>query len=208
VKPEFRNQGYGYHLWQEALKHLPTQNIGLDGVIDQQENYKKSGFKLAYRNIRYAGKGSQKETNTDNIILLSKLPFDKILDYDAHVFPVKRARFLQEWIKQPHSLAIGKVVGDELYGFGMVRKCQKGYKVGPLFADNEKVADELFQALRNFVPVQETIYLDTPETNPQAIQLAERYGMKPMFETARMYTKMKPKINLDKVYGVTTFELG
>jgi len=32
--------------------------------------------------------------------------------------------------------------------------------------------------------------------------------MKPMFETARMYTKKPPIINLNKVFGVTTFELG
>ena len=48
VKPEFRGLGYGLRLWKEAIKHLPNQNIGLDGVEDQQENYKKSGFKLAY----------------------------------------------------------------------------------------------------------------------------------------------------------------
>jgi hypothetical protein len=29
--------------------------IGLDGVVAQQGNYLKSGFQLAYRNIRYQG---------------------------------------------------------------------------------------------------------------------------------------------------------
>ena len=29
--------------------------IGLDGVVAQQENYRKSGFELAYANIRYGG---------------------------------------------------------------------------------------------------------------------------------------------------------
>jgi len=32
--------------------------------------------------------------------------------------------------------------------------------------------------------------------------------MKPMFETARMYTKKPPNTPLQKVYGVTSFELG
>ena len=32
--------------------------------------------------------------------------------------------------------------------------------------------------------------------------------MKPMFETARMYTKEIPKTPLNKIYGVTTFEVG
>src|SRR3989344_1657368 len=52
VKPEHRGKGYGIKVWNEALKYLSSHNVGLDGVVAQQENYKKSGFKLAYRNIR------------------------------------------------------------------------------------------------------------------------------------------------------------
>jgi len=47
VIPEYRDKGYGIRIWNEGIRHLPTQNIGLDGVVSQQENYKKSGFKLA-----------------------------------------------------------------------------------------------------------------------------------------------------------------
>ena len=57
VKPEFRGKGYGTALWKSGMNHLGNRIIGLDGVIDQQENYKKSGFRLAYRNIRYEGIG-------------------------------------------------------------------------------------------------------------------------------------------------------
>lgn len=32
--------------------------------------------------------------------------------------------------------------------------------------------------------------------------------MKPVFETARMYTGAAPDIALARLYGVTTFELG
>src|SRR5262245_18570462 len=55
VEPEFRGKGYGLRTWHEAMAYLGDRNIGLDGVIEQQENYKKSGFKLAYNNTRYAG---------------------------------------------------------------------------------------------------------------------------------------------------------
>jgi len=56
VKPECRGKGYGMAIWQAGMHYLKGCNIGLDGVVDQQENYKKSGFKLAYRNIRYQGR--------------------------------------------------------------------------------------------------------------------------------------------------------
>jgi ribosomal protein S18 acetylase RimI-like enzyme len=208
VKPEYRGQGYGIQIWEEAIKHLPTQNIGLDGVVEQQENYKKSGFKPAYRNIRYEGMGTNDSTDYPSIIPLSSIPFDKLLDYDRQVFPTNRAVFLKEWIKQPKGLAVAYVEGDNLLGYGMVRKCRVGFKVGPLSADSEHIADILFQKMRGYVGGNEAIFLDTPEPNKASVKLAEKCGMKPMFETARMYTKEEPKVSLDKIFGVTTFELG
>ena len=53
VRPEFRGKGYGIQLWQAAMRYLGPRNIGLDGVVAQQANYQQSGFRLAYRNIRF-----------------------------------------------------------------------------------------------------------------------------------------------------------
>jgi hypothetical protein len=39
-------------------------------------------------------------------------------------------------------------------------------------------------------------------------RLARRYNLTEVFATARMYTGPFPKVNLDWVYAVTTFELG
>lgn len=208
VKPEYRGKGCGIKIWDEAIKHLPTQNIGLDGVVAQQENYKKSGFKLAYRNIRYEGVGANDEITDQNVVSLSQVPFEQLFQYDNQVFPTNRPIFLKEWIRQQESLSIAYVKEGNLLGYGMVRKCRTGFKVGPLFADNKNVADTLFRKMRTFVGEGTQIYLDTPEVNKSAIALAEKYDMKPMFETARMYTKGEPKVALHRVFGVTTFELG
>lgn len=208
VKPEYRNKGYGIQIWNAAINRLTTQNIGLDGVLAQQENYKKIGFKFAYRNIRYEGVGINNQINDPEIIPLSTVPFEKLLNYDKQVFPTKRAIFLKEWIKQPESLAVAYQKDGNLLGYGMIRKCRVGFKVGPLFADREQIADVLFQKMRSFVGETMLVFLDTPEVNKAAIALAEKYGMKPIFETARMYTKEKPAVALKKTYGVTTFELG
>ncbi len=208
VRPEHRGRGYGLKIWNEALKHLPTQNIGLDGVVAQQENYKKSGFKLAYRNIRYEGMGLSTKIDDPNMVSLSNIPFEQLLKYDNQVFPASRPKFLREWIKQPESLAVAYLKDKNLIGYGMVRICRFGFKVGPLFADDSKVADVLFQKMRVFAGEKNRIYLDTPEVNQEAVKLAGKYQMKPMFETARMYTKKEPKIAFNKIFGLTTFELG
>jgi hypothetical protein len=40
------------------------------------------------------------------------------------------------------------------------------------------------------------------------VRLAARYGMTPSFETVRMYTHGEPETARERVFGVTTFELG
>jgi GNAT superfamily N-acetyltransferase len=45
IKPEFRGKGYGIKLWNTALDYLKgVKCIGLDGVIDQQNNYRNRGL--------------------------------------------------------------------------------------------------------------------------------------------------------------------
>ncbi|KKT78260.1 MAG: GCN5-related N-acetyltransferase, partial [Parcubacteria group bacterium GW2011_GWF2_44_8] len=44
--------------------------------------------------------------------------------------------------------------------------------------------------------------------NQNAITLAGLHKMEKVFATARMYTKKFPTLPIDRIYGVTTFELG
>ena len=52
------------------------------------------------------------------------------------------------------------------------------------------------------------ILLDVPEVNSDVINLANRYHMSKLFETARMYTGDQPVLPMKQIFGVTTFELG
>ena len=55
-RPDFRGRGIGLALWSRVMEinsNLPI--IGLDGVVQQQENYKKSGFIYAFANSRFGG---------------------------------------------------------------------------------------------------------------------------------------------------------
>ncbi len=53
--PSARGRGYGMEIWRAGMARLAGRNIGLDGVLAQQANYIKSGFTLAWRNIRFEG---------------------------------------------------------------------------------------------------------------------------------------------------------
>lgn len=208
VKPEYRGKGYGFKLWQAGLQYLEGCNVGLDGVVEQQGNYKQSGFKLAYGNIRFEGVGGGDEPEGIGLIDLSELPLSEVLDYDAAFFPTERALFLQKWINQTGSSALGIKQAGKLVGYGVIRPCRNGFKIGPLFADDALLAEELFLALRAKATATDNIYLDVPEVNLPGVALAEKYNMEPVFTTARMYTGDTPEISVDRTFGVTTFELG
>ena len=208
VKPEHRGKGYGIQIWNEGLKYLSGRNIGLDGVVAQQENYKKSGFKLAYRNIRYEGVSGGATPADAAIIKISPAQLESVESYDLPFFPDDRARFLKSWLNQPGSVALGIAPGGKFSGYGVIRPCRSGYKIGPLFADDAELAEILFLALNSQVEPGKPLYLDVPEVNREAVNLAEKRQMKLVFETARMYTGRFPYLPLNRLYGVTTFELG
>jgi hypothetical protein len=69
------------------------------------------------------------------------------------------------------------------------------------------LAEVLLEAIVELL-AGETFYLDMPEPNRAAAALVERYKMRPVFETIRMYRGPAPEIDLDRVFGVTTLELG
>lgn len=212
VKPEYRGQRYGYQLWQKALTHLDGCNVGLDGVVDQQDNYKKSGFKLAHRNIRFVRKGgvieSIEQANADNIKPLSSLEFNDVKKYCASFFPADRNAFLKDWIKQDNSVALGYLENGALQGVGVIRQCASGYKIGPLFADSAEIARAIYLTLSGHVSENDDIFLDVPQVNNEAVKLAEQFAMTQCFETARMYTRTEPDIQLQRTFGITSFEVG
>lgn len=208
VKAEYRGKGYGIQIWNAALARLKGRTIGLDGVVNQQGNYQNSGFTLAYRNIRYRGTGGGNFSTEPGVVPLSTLPFDEICAYDKPFFPNNRTQFLKCWIDQPQSTALGILRNRTLAGYGVLRICRSGYKIGPLFADNSELAERLFLALKAPVPEGTPIFLDTPAVNSAAVDLAKRHNMTVAFETARMYTGKSPDLPVNRLFGVTTFELG
>ncbi|MGA9382717.1 MAG: GNAT family N-acetyltransferase [Phormidium sp.] len=206
VKPNWRGQGFGLKTWNGGLQLLGDRNIALDGVLAQVDNYRKFRFQPAYRHIRYAGLGMATNPNK-SILPLSDVAIEKLLNYDRQCFPTPRPKFLNKWINQPENAAFGFLKDDNLSGYGVIRKCRNGFKIGPLFAEDLEIAESLFLALINNAQ-NYPVFLDTPDANSPAISLAQKYSMQPVFECVRMYTRGLPDFDISRVFGVTTLELG
>jgi GNAT superfamily N-acetyltransferase len=207
VRPDQRGHGFGYRLWRAGMDYLEDRTVGLDGVVAQQENYARSGFVLAHRNVRFGG-GPQVEPPRDKRVrLVSSDLVAAVLAYDRSSFAAPREAFLRCWLRPEARTAIAFVEDGTIRGYGVVRECRDGYKIGPLFADSALEADLLFQALA--AQAKGTpVFLDLPEPNQAAVQLAARYSLSPVFETAQMYRGVRPDLPLTQTYGISTFELG
>ncbi len=207
VRPDRRGRGYGLATWRAGLAHGGDRPIGLDGVVAQQDNYRKSGFTLAHRNVRYGGTVDAPGRVDGNVVPLASLGFDALAAYDSVGFPAERPAFLRAWTTAPGHHALAVLRDGRVAGYGVARPCREGTKIGPLFADDRAAAETLFDALAATVGGG-LLFLDVPEPNAAAVALAEARGLRPVFETARMHTRPVRPVALDRVFGITTFELG
>jgi len=211
VHPDFRGSGAGWATWQHGMAYLEGRTVGLDGVVAQQENYRKSGFVLAGRNVRYSGVpqvDAEKTAAEVRAVTAEDLP--ALLAYDRPFFAAPRDAFTSPWVLPPaggRRTALMAVKNGEIAGYGVIRACRSGCKVGPLFAEDAKTAAALFAGLCATAPGEE-VALDTPQDNGAAVALAEQAGLTPVFETARMYRGTAPSLPIHRTFGITPFELG
>lgn len=207
--PQIRGQGYGIQIWNAGMARLTGRTIGLDGVPAQQDNYRKSGFRLAWRNIRYQGIAAARGLAPPAVTLADAkaLPFEGIAAYDRRFFPASRDAFLANWIGAPGHIALAAIRDGAIAGLGVIRPCREGFKIGPLYAADAAIAGALVGGLCERAGPG-VVALDVPESNALAVHLAESLGMVPALETARMYTGADPAIDAAGLFGVTTFELG
>ncbi len=211
VHPEFRGQGIGQKLWFERrgllLNRLkPESSIGMDGVVAMQPFYEKGGFHIVFRDERYERLGEPFEVH-QSISVITEEDLDSIHAYDLACFGFDRSKFLESWLSLPNHQTFKYSDQTGLKGFAVLRKTGVGFKIGPLFAENEKVAEELYKACLNSAQ-GEPVYLDIPVVNSAAVALIKKFEAKYVFECARMYHGKPPKVDINKIFGITTFELG
>lgn len=206
VKPEYRGRGHGLALWQHAMQQLGDTVCGLDGVPAQVANYRRTGFQDAYPQQRFRAQGISGQT-ASSVQTATAADWPALLAYDTAVFGADRHTFLRAWLGMPNARGFLVRRNGNLHGYAVLRRCGEGHKIGPLFADNPHSAEQLFLACCQAAG-NEPVFLDIPDINPEAQALARHYNLEPVFDTLRMYRNGRHRFPVQKVYGVTSFELG
>jgi GNAT superfamily N-acetyltransferase len=210
VREDQRGHGYGAALWDYAMHHVHGLPVGLDGVLAQEPRYENLGLQRSFLSVRYRSDAREPRDRFASKVALERV---RVLDedverYDLPCFGARRSEFLQSWVAQPDVVALSarSLETGELLGYGVGRECRDGTKIGPLFASRIDIATLLFDTIAQ--RTRSPWFLNIPEPNATALGLADERGMQPEFACARMWRGTPPTIDLSKIYGITSWELG
>lgn len=204
-RPELRARGIGFALWNHAINHAGTRTIGLDGVADQQDNYRKSGFVLAGSTKRFEGRVSGGATQGIRAVMPPDIP--ALIDLDELANGFRKEKFLTRWIEGGDTRSTVLLQpGAAIEGFATIRRCRKGAKIGPLIAPDANAAMRLIRAAADTMH-EEHVIVDVAETNEPLIARLADLGFEATFGTARMYRGQAP-VPGPSLQSVATLELG
>ncbi|HEY9012886.1 MAG TPA: GNAT family N-acetyltransferase [Devosia sp.] len=208
VLPAHRGKGHGKRIWDAGMASAAGRTIGLDGVPAQQDNYRKSGFEFAHKSARWGGTLRGLVATRSYVRPVTPDDFAAVVAFDCRHVAAPRELFLRAWLSpSPTRQTEGYFEDGVLRGYGTIRRCVSGWKIGPLFAETPAIAETLLATL--VTPAgTDPVFIDVPEPNGAAREMMMRLGFTPAFETARMYLGPAPDLPLGTIFGTTTLELG
>lgn len=203
-REDMRGQGHGKAVWNAGMARLDGRIIGLDGVDEQFENYRRKGFAPAYRTIRFGGTLARRLVDSRRVSGVTPDLLPEVMAFDRRGFPETRETFLTHWLMPPHHARVA-ISDGAVTGYGVMRKCRSGWKIGALTAVDGATAIALVQHLGS--SAEGDLHIDVPAARQRFIDLLVDAGLRPGFETTRMYLG-RPFPVAPELFGVTTLELG
>ena len=228
VEESYRGKGYGRQTWEAGLASVDKDfNVGLASVPNMVGFYEKKGLTKAWLNREYVVSASTAAQVLAEPVQLppgttikpvTEVAFDTLVAYDTAVFGALRRKYLETLTKLPENIAFAAVNDKGLLGYissEKMRKEESGVRIGPLYADNEQVAQGLLQAVSKAV-VSQNPHTDTkmtlvvPDINTVAINLVEKVLCGKLgFPSVHMFSKGIPaSMNLPKTFVISGLDIG
>ena len=223
VSKEFRGKGYGTKVYDATLasvKHFPS--LALISGLKREEINKSNGFRSLFYgaffifNIPTAIACFSETSITSpgvKIKRIEEVNKQALFKYDTTVFGFERHAFLSKWLRMTGSHARVAIDSEgSIVGYTVARPTfiKKSYKIGPLFADSEAIAELLlkavFEELLRQVDPPPVVCIDAP--TEKATKLCERLQGKRSLELVYMVMNDLPGACFDKWFGYTTVQLG
>jgi hypothetical protein len=192
----FRGHGWGASLFKELLASFKASNIiyvGLDGVEEQVNTYKRRGFETA-ATIKLATRPSLVEKpktvevvevgEGEQVVDIKVVDPESLAQLDlAHTGFYRPAYWSQEGLlsrKDAYGYALLSTAQGEpkLAGYVLVRRCQEGHRFGPLFAETYEQARFLLWKAMEVLTGNGSMVAEIYGSNPQGLKVFQELGWK------------------------------
>ncbi len=215
--PDYRRKGIGSKVWKACVTNLMDQgkNIILNSVSGKEKMYETSGLRQA--DLKLIEFSSQIDIENIKVITIKNVevvpvksvPFNKILSYDKIVQDMPR-RIVLEYLLKDTVSGFAALRNGTLVGYACARKAVIGYRLGPVYADNEEIAISVAsKTLKDLPSDSEYIESNIFVKNTAARHLLETLGIadnENVCHHTRMYSKSMIPFRLDKVYCIIDFD--
>lgn len=228
VEPQYQGVGVGRELWSKTLGHLEsTLNVGLYGVPEMAEKYKKVGFTLEDSASMLVFESEPdswdissldclRQVNDARLALLdgssSDLSlFETLVEYDSQIHGYSRRNLLCQYLlgqDTPLTVTVLDATKEpsKMLGYGIIREDNNsGGIIGPIYADNDTICEFILaQLISKFELDSGKIFSVMPlNSNTSAIEILRKIGFVQREECSRLFTKYVPKAGLsNKIYYV------
>jgi GNAT superfamily N-acetyltransferase len=208
VRPEVRELGFGRALWNISLPHAGSRVIGIEAPHEMAKACREAGFTEAYDTIGYQGRAAARPRPVDaGVRGIEPRDRSAVTGLDALCSPFARREVLTAWLAADAARTLVYEQGDQVTGFGVIRPCRTGYRIGPLIACDEHAALALFDALAALCP-GELINMSAPEPNRAATDLARARDLAEQIRTTRMYSAPIRPAAVTRCYSTTSLSYG
>lgn len=188
----YRGYGLGRELFRAGMDYFHkfgTEYIGLDSVAEQRGTYGRRGFvetdlvaiceRHDVKDIPFAN-GALREG--EKIVDLKNLSLDELAKSDFAHCGLERTRLWTTEALFHRRDAAGLAVVDQhdtLKGWVLIRRCELGYRFGPVYAERKDVASLLLHAaMESLEDKDASLIAEAWHSNKDAVPTFERLGWK------------------------------
>ncbi len=217
VKPEYREKGHGVFIWDKAMSRLNdllNPSILLYAVEAQVNRYRNLGFNMQHKNLKWElnQKAYKAAKPTVPCTFLTPDVINIISEYDKHIFTASREKIITELLTYPDINGFFVWADNKIKGYGLIRPCILGNRIGPLFADSKEIAKSIIGALLQHSGA-ENVVIDMPESNKEGVLLMTELEAKHNQKSdtiAMVKGQLSPEYNhnIGKNFGIFSLEIG
>nr|XP_015912920.1 uncharacterized protein LOC107443523 isoform X2 [Parasteatoda tepidariorum] len=214
VHPNYRGSNLAFQLIRKGMERHRHKNRGVGFTFKQWTNM-TSHLIGAKTEI---GFNVQEYVSTESMhtnLLSDNLPGDTtihpletnhlelIYDYDLQVVGCERRAFLDLSFNEPHCKTLIALKNERCVGFGSVKLTVWGAKrVGPLYADDSKIAEALLKSLLEGFPQGKGVAVVIPPANSEALKLMNKSNIPLSKDLYQVHEDGVPQSDMLKVYAL------